>query len=102
MAGAVLWLVASAVVASDLVGALVDAAGRGAAGDLVLPVAMWAVTAAQLAAFLPRIGRFRWWTAPAFPLFLAGFVALFVRSALDRTVRRSVTWRGRVLDVSPR
>lgn len=104
VAGAVLWLVASAVVASDLVKALVGAAGGGAggAGALAVPVAMGAATAAQLAWFLRRIGRFRWWAAPAFPLLLAGFVALFLHSMVHRTVRGSVTWRGREVEVTAR
>lgn len=88
------------MVASDAVQALVAAA---LTGQVAWPaIAAWALVAAQLTWFLRRIGRFRWWAGPAFPLLLAGFVALFVRSALHRAVHRTVTWHDRTVAVRPR
>lgn len=97
MLGAVAFLVASIVVASDLVQALAAAA----TGDGLrwLPVAMWALVAAEAHLLLRRIGRFSWWAALAFPVLLAGFVAVFARSAFHRTVRRSVSWHDRSVSV---
>lgn len=97
MLGAVAFLVASIVVASDLLQALLAAASGERPGWL--PVALWAVVAAETAVLLRRIGRFAWWAAPAFPLLLTGFVALFARSAFHRTVRRSVSWHDRSVAV---
>ena len=99
MVGSVAWVLASIVIASDLVRALASAVG----GELRwVPVAAWAVAAAQLTVLLRRIGRFAWWAGPAFPVLLAGFVALFVRSGIQRALRRSVRWRGRSVAVRVR
>lgn len=97
LAASVAWLLASIVVASDVVRALAD----GVLGEPVrwLPVVAWALVAAQTTAFLRRIGAFRWWAGPAFPVLLAGFVAIFVRSAIHRMVLRTVTWHGRSVAV---
>lgn len=59
----------------------------------------YAAVAGQLAWMLRRLGSFRWWTSALFPVALAAFVALFVRSLVLRVVRRRVTWRGRSIDV---
>ena len=61
-----------------------------------------ALAAVQVAVLARRIGRFAWWAAPGFPLLLAGFVALFVRSALHRAVRRTVSWHDRSVPVRVR
>ena len=96
MAGGVAWVFASIVIASDLVRAVASSAG----GEVRwVPIAAWAVCAAQLTVLLRRIGRFAWWAGPAFPVLLAGFVALFVRSGIQRALRRSVRWRGRSVAV---
>ncbi len=42
-----------------------------------------------------RIGRFRWWTALCFPVPLAVFLGVFVRSLFAVATRRPVAWRGR-------
>jgi 4,4'-diaponeurosporenoate glycosyltransferase len=48
---------------------------------------------------LRRLGSFRWWCAVAFPVPLAAFVLLFVRSLALRVLGRPVTWRGRRIPV---
>ncbi len=99
MIGSVAWILASVTIASDLVRSLLAAAS----GEVRwTPVALWAVASAQVAVLLRRIGRFAWWAAPAFPLLLAGFIALFLRSTIQRTVRRSVRWRDRSVAVRVR
>ncbi len=94
------WIVASIVVASDLARALLAAATTGEIRWTA--IAMWVFAAVQVAVLLRRIGRFAWWAAPAFPLLLAGFVALFLRSIIHRTVRRTVTWHDRSVAVRVR
>jgi len=97
---AIAWLLASIVVASDLVGALVTGITTGRIDGW--PIAAWAVVALQTAWFLRRIGRFRWWAAPAFPILLAGFVAVFLRSAVHRALKRTVVWHDRTIAVRAR
>ncbi|WP_421117947.1 glycosyltransferase [Aquihabitans daechungensis] len=100
MLGAVAWIVASVVVASDLVRSLGAVVTTGEIDGT--PLVLWAFASAQVAVLLRRIGRFAWWAAPAFPLLLAGFVALFLRSTFLRSIRRSVRWRDRSLTVRVR
>jgi 4,4'-diaponeurosporenoate glycosyltransferase len=100
LVASVAWVVASAIVASDAARALLAAAATGEVRAAAS--AMWALASVQVAVLLRRIGRFAWWAAPAFPLLLAGFVALFLRSVILRTVRRSVTWHDRAVAVRVR
>lgn len=100
MLGAALWVISSIGVASDLTRALVAAATGGDVRWAVFGA--WALAAAQVSFLLRRIGRFAWWAGPAFPLLLAGFVALFARSSIHRLVRRSVQWHGRSVAVRVR
>lgn len=100
MVASVAWVMASIVVASDLARALVAAASTGEIRWL--PIALWAVTAAETGVLLRRIGRFSWWAAPAFPLLLVGFVALFAKSAVHRMLRRTVRWHDRSVAVRVR
>lgn len=97
---AVAWLMASIVVASDFVGAL--AAGAVTGHLRWMPVVAWALVAAQTSLFLRRVGAFRWWAAPAFPVLLAAFVAIFARSVFHRAFLRSVTWNDRSIAVRPK
>jgi 4,4'-diaponeurosporenoate glycosyltransferase len=69
---------------------------------VLVAVAAWAAFAVQFRALTRRVGRFRWWVAPAHPALLAGFVGLFARSSWARWWRRSVTWRGRQVPVGAR
>lgn len=93
----VAWLLASIAVATDLFRAL---AAGAVTGDLSwVPIAAWAVVAVQTSWMLRCVGAYRWWAGPAYPILLAAFVALFLRSAIHRLVRRTVTWRGRSVGV---
>jgi len=58
-------------------------------------LALWAGYAAQTGVVLRRIGRFGWVVPVLYPLALAWFVALFVRSCLLAVGGRAVSWRGR-------
>jgi hypothetical protein len=60
-----------------------------------LTVAATLVTALQLRWMLRRIGAFRRLTALLFPIPLATFVAMFVRSIVATWVRQRVVWRSR-------
>ena len=71
---------------------------RAAAAALVA----WVAFAVQFRVLTRRLGLFRPWTAPAHPALLAGFVALFGRSARARWFTRSVSWRGRQVPVGDR
>lgn len=91
----VAWWIAGTVSAA---GAVVDLA----AGRLGVAAAfLYAVTAGALWRMLRSIGDFRWWVAAAFPVPLLFFVAVFARSVWSTWVRRSVTWRGRTIDLRP-
>ena len=65
----------------------------------------WAGAAAMVAAIAEigwcarRVGTFRWWSWFLFPVALAAFLILAVRSAALVVVRRQVRWKGR--DVRP-
>lgn len=65
--------------------------------DAGVPLAAggYAVAAASVWWMLRRLGTFRWWVAATFPLFVAFFVAMVVRSAWHVHVRRRVVWRSR-------
>jgi 4,4'-diaponeurosporenoate glycosyltransferase len=51
--------------------------------------------AGQVSWLLSRIGRFQWWTGPAYPIPLVVFLAVFVRSLLAMAMGRPVSWKGR-------
>jgi 4,4'-diaponeurosporenoate glycosyltransferase len=65
-------------------------------GPLTHP-ALYAAYAAQLAVLVRRVGRFSPLTAIAYPIPLAFFVAVFLRSAVLTFVRHEVRWRGRTI-----
>ncbi|HEX9994904.1 MAG TPA: glycosyltransferase family A protein [Acidimicrobiales bacterium] len=67
-----------------------------------LGLAAYAAVAAELWWMLRRIGSFGPATAVAFPAPLAAFLAVFARSAVLRTVRRRVRWKGRDVPVRGR
>jgi len=62
----------------------------------------WAAAAAQIWWLARRVGTFSPWAAVLFPIPLWAFVALFLRSAWHRVVRRRVRWRGRAIEVGRR
>ena len=89
------WL-SSSIGAAWLLGETILGRGRSRA----LPaLAAYTVHAAQLQWMLRRTGRFPAWTAPAYPLPLAGFLAVFGRSLMVTFGRRAVTWKGRAVAV---
>ncbi len=55
----------------------------------------WVAVAVQLRFLLRRIGSFRWWAWVAFPISLAAFAAIFLRSMIRTHIRRTVRWRDR-------
>jgi 4,4'-diaponeurosporenoate glycosyltransferase len=69
------------------------------AGLLTAPwtPALYVLSVAQLAVLLRRVGRFSPFTALAYPIPLAFFLAVFVRSLVLTFVRREVRWRGRTV-----
>jgi glycosyltransferase involved in cell wall biosynthesis len=62
----------------------------------------WVLGAAQVWWLARRAGTFSPWAAALFPVPLWAFVALFLRSAWHRLVRRRVRWRGRAIEVARR
>ncbi len=73
-------------------------------GDLELgpAAAVYSAYVIQLAVLLRRVGRFGWLTAALFPIPLAFFLFVFLRSALLTFVRREVRWRGRSISTRSR
>ncbi len=65
-------------------------------GSVSVALGLYVVVAAQVWWMARRVGRFGPVTALAFPLLLALFLAVFVRSVVA-TARGSVSWRGRRL-----
>lgn len=56
-------------------------------------VALYLMATLQVGIFARRVGDFRWWLAPFFPVALVFFFWLFARSA--RRSGKPVTWKGR-------
>ena len=69
-------------------------------GDVVVALGLYAVVAAQVWWMARKVGRFGPVTALAFPLLLATFLFVFLRSVVA-TARGSVSWRGRRLSTRP-
>lgn len=99
------WLGAHHIVMVAGIMALVGlVSGAGASGPTsVVPAVVWAVAwmvvAVQLRWVLAQVGGFAWWTWAVFPIPLLAFDAIFLRSAVLTAVRRSVSWRGRPVDL---
>lgn len=68
--------------------------------DPAVAAALYLVVAAQVWWMARKVGRFGPLTALAFPVLLAVFLAVFVRSVVA-TARGSVRWRGRRLRTRP-
>lgn len=96
LAGIVLWIagLGSAVVA--LVGA--------ARGDLPwwVAIGLYTASAVQIRVMSARVGRFGTVSALLYPVLLAVFVGVFLRSLWSTVVRRRVTWRGREIPIDAR
>jgi 4,4'-diaponeurosporenoate glycosyltransferase len=69
------------------------------ATDPVLGGVLWLLCTLQLWWLSRRIGRFPVWAWLLFPVPLAFFLAVFLRSTAAVLLRRSVTWKGRRLDL---
>jgi 4,4'-diaponeurosporenoate glycosyltransferase len=80
-----------------LIMATVDVVGApwGSIAGLGWAVGTYLLAASSVASMLRRVGRFRPAASLAFPLLVAGFLAVFGRSLWCTWVRRSVTWRSR-------
>jgi 4,4'-diaponeurosporenoate glycosyltransferase len=63
-----------------------------------LGAASWAAYAAQLGWLARRVGRFPAWSWLLFPIPLAFFIAVFLRSTLAVLLRRRARWKGRRLE----
>ena len=104
--GALAWMCAHHAAGVGLLMALGEVAVGHALPLTYGSLAVWAVAwvgfAWQLRAILRRVGSFAWWTWVLFPAALLAFDVLFARSALLTVVRRSVSWRGRPVDLDRR
>jgi len=71
-------------------------------GTLTAPTAwiLYLLFAGQLFVMFRQVGRFRLATSVFFPIPLAFFLAVFLRSLWSTYVRRSVTWRGRSISTA--
>jgi cellulose synthase/poly-beta-1,6-N-acetylglucosamine synthase-like glycosyltransferase len=69
------------------------ASGRGREGLVLL--ALYAATAALVAAHQPLVGRFSRRAALAYPLFAGLFVLVSALAALDALAGRPIVWKGR-------
>ena len=106
MLGTVLWVCAHhAIAVGAVLAAVAGLSGHGTAlshGSAALWAVAWVLAAAQLRVILRRTGSFRWWTWAVFPVPLVAFDVIFVMSAVQTAVRRSVRWRGRDVDLHGR
>lgn len=103
---AALWVAAHCAVAGGVVSALAALATTGGAArswlSLVVWLLAWAATAVHLRGLLGRIGTFRWWAWVLFPVPLAFFALVFLRSLVLTHLLGRVTWRGRDVAVGAR
>lgn len=81
------------VITAWLSGLLIVPAGCLVSGYALEWLALHATASAQLAVFARRVGSFRCWWAPLYPVALVCFFAIFARSAARSG--RKVTWKGR-------
>ena len=93
VAGTVAWVAGLGAIAVDALVGLVAWVGGGR-GAVARAVAYLAAAAHTGWAFR-RVGRFGAWAALAFPVPLAVFLAVFVRSVVAVVTRRPVRWRDR-------
>ncbi len=84
------WMV---VISAWLTGLMLVPVGYIVSGWAFEWMALHLVAWAQLVGFARRIGDFRWWWAPLYPVALVFFFGLFARSACRSG--RTVTWKGR-------
>ncbi|KGN33427.1 glycosyltransferase family 2 [Knoellia flava TL1] len=101
-----LWVATHCAVAGGVVSALVTVATtRGAVSawlSVLVWLLAWVATATHLRGLLARIGTFRWWAWVLFPVPLAFFALVFLRSLVLTHLLGRVTWRGRDVAVGAR
>jgi len=68
-------------------------------GEPALGAALWTAYAAQLWWLARRAGRFPVWSWAVFPVSLAFFCVVFLRSTAAAILHRGVTWKGRRIQV---
>ena len=90
------WVTALGSAAVDLIGAV------GGSQPLLPALLLYAACCAQIAVLGRRHGTFGVPTALVYPVPLAAFVGLFLRSTYSTFVHHSVVWRGRTLPVRER
>lgn len=93
LAAAVLWITSLGSASLLLIGAALDSQ------PVWIGIALYAAFAAQLAWMYRKVGNFGPLTAAVFPTHVAFFFCVFAWSLWRTYVRRSVTWRGRVIPV---
>lgn len=86
---------------TGLISAALLPVGLTGSGDVAFPalLAIYLAAALGLGVLLGRVGSYRWWASALFPVLVAFFVAVFMRSVWRSTFRRSVTWRDRTIDL---
>ena len=83
-----------------LVGACITLISAVASGHVgITPVLIYAAFAVQTSILATRLGTFGSATLLALPVLVLTFVGLFVASAVGALLRRSVSWRGRPIEV---
>lgn len=83
------WLAGSLAAVGWLVGAVVR--GGGSAPWL----AVYGLYVLQIHSMLARIGSFRWFVAPGFPVPLLFYLVVFIRALVRGGMKKDVSWRGR-------
>jgi len=91
------WIGGSAIAAGWLYASCLQPA---ALSDVLLPAAAYACFVLQLYWMLRRIGSFSLWTALLYPLPLAFFILVFVRSVTHVRRTGAVTWKNRSITIS--
>lgn len=83
-----------------LVGACITLMSAAVSGHVgIMPILVYAAFAVQTSILATRVGTFGRATLLALPVQVVTFVGLFVASAAGTLLRRSVSWRGRSIEV---
>ncbi|MCR8848115.1 glycosyltransferase [Rossellomorea sp. SC111] len=91
----ILWITGSLTTASALISSIIEE--RTAA--MIVSGALYILYAVQTAWFARRVGDFRWWYFPFYPLFFLFFAVIFLYSFVRVNVFHSVKWKGRKIKV---
>lgn len=88
------WITGGILVVGFL--ALMAARGENPGPWLVV----YALYVGQIYRMLARIGSFRWFVAPSYPVFLGFYLAVFIRSVIRVGFSKEVSWKGRRIDLT--